>query len=192
MAYRFRSIARPLIATAFVVTLAVGCASTEAGTRTEETRRTKASSKASGVGAPLPPIVVKRLGNGKKLDLSSHRGKAVLLDIWASWCAPCKEELPLLDDLAARLKPKGIEIIAVSIDEEEANATAFLSARKHWTLTVAHDPEGKVPDLLKPGKMPTSYVLDGTGIVRYVNEGFERSDLEKLERRLLAVAEGDS
>jgi len=53
---------------------------------------------------------------------------------------------------------------------------------------VAHDPKGKLPEALHPGKMPSSYVVDAEGIIRYVNEGFERGDLKVIEKRLLALA----
>jgi thiol-disulfide isomerase/thioredoxin len=112
----------------------------------------------------------------------------VLVDIWASWCAPCKEEMPLLDEMAGRLKDKGVQVIAVSIDEDRESAQEFLSSRPSWSLTVAHDPKGKLPEALHPGKMPSSYVLDADGIIRYVNEGFERGDLKTLEKRLVALA----
>ncbi len=139
------------------------------------------------VGELLPGIVVHTL-RGRAIDLGSMEGKVVMLDIWASWCGPCKEELPLLDDMAARLKEKGVEIVAVSIDEQRADAESFLSSRPKWTLTVAHDPQGKVPELLQPPKMPTSYLIDGQGVVRYINAGFERADAKKIETRLLALA----
>jgi thiol-disulfide isomerase/thioredoxin len=140
------------------------------------------------VGEPLPSIVVRAVKGGGKIDLASMKGKVILLDIWASWCGPCREEMPLLDDMAARLKDEGIEFVAVSIDEEKAAAEAFLGARPKWTLTVAHDPQGKVPDLLQPPKMPTSYLIDGQGVLRYINAGFERADAKKIEDRLLALA----
>jgi thiol-disulfide isomerase/thioredoxin len=140
------------------------------------------------VGEPVPSIVVRAVRGGGTIDLGSMKGKVILLDIWASWCGPCREEMPLLDDMAARLKDKGIEVVAVSIDEEKAAAETFLSARPKWTLTVAHDPKGKVPELLQPPKMPTSYLIDGQGILRYVNAGFERADAKKIESRLLALA----
>ena len=140
------------------------------------------------VGEPVPSIVMRAVKGGSKIDLGSMKGKVILLDIWASWCGPCREEMPLLDDMAVRLKDKGIEFVAVSIDEEKAAAEAFLGARPRWTLTVAHDPQGKVPELLQPPKMPTSYLIDGKGVLRYVNAGFERADTKKIESRLLALA----
>jgi thiol-disulfide isomerase/thioredoxin len=162
-----------------------GCATSGAE---EPTGHGKTHGGQVSVGERLPGIVVHTVKGGGTIDLASMKGKVVLLDIWASWCGPCKEEMPLLDDMAARLKDKGIEFVAVSIDEEKAAAEAFLSARPKWTLTVAHDPQGKIPELLQPPKMPTSYLIDGKGVVRFVNAGFERADVKKIEDRLLALA----
>src|SRR5262249_45171547 len=63
---------------------------------------------------------------GETVKLSQLRGKVVLLDFWASWCEPCKKELPLLAKMAPRLKEQGVEIVAVNIDEKKDNAEAFL------------------------------------------------------------------
>jgi peroxiredoxin len=96
--------------------------------------------------------------------------------------------MPVLDDLAKRLRGDGVEILAVSVDQERANVTKFLRARSKWALTIAHDPKGAIADRLAPEKMPTSYVIDREGIVRYVNSGFVPSDAREIERRLVDVA----
>jgi thiol-disulfide isomerase/thioredoxin len=139
------------------------------------------------VGSPAPEIRVESLA-GKPLDLSDYRGKVVLLDVWASWCGPCKQELPMLDDMAKRLRGDDVVVLAVSVDQERANVTKFLRARPHWALTIAHDPKGVVADRLAPEKMPTSYVIDRSGVIRYVNSGFVPSDAATIERRLADVA----
>jgi thiol-disulfide isomerase/thioredoxin len=139
------------------------------------------------VGAPVPEIHVESLG-GKALGIGDFHGKVVLLDVWASWCGPCKQELPMLDDMAKRLRDDGVEILAVSVDQERANVVKFLKARPRWALTIAHDPSGQIADRLAPEKMPTSYIIDRDGIIRYVNSGFEPSDAATIERRLVEVA----
>ena len=146
-----------------------------------------AGSGSDGVGRPAPDIVVERL-NGKSLALSSLRGKVVLLDVWASWCGPCLKELPMLDAIARRLHGRGVEVLAVSVDQERANVLKFLESQSHWSLTVAHDPRGVIADTLQPDKMPTSYVIDRRGVIRYVNGGFEPSDAAVIERRLDELA----
>jgi cytochrome c biogenesis protein CcmG/thiol:disulfide interchange protein DsbE len=169
---------RPLVA--LLLALAAGCATTggDAGGGAGST---------SQVGAPLPPIKVETLG-GKQIDVASYRGRVLLLDVWASWCGPCKQELPMLDAMARRLKGQGVEILAVSVDQERANVEKFMHGRGRWELTVAHDPAGVIADRLQPDKMPTSYIVDRSGIVRYVNAGFVPDDAPGIERRLLEVA----
>jgi thiol-disulfide isomerase/thioredoxin len=139
------------------------------------------------VGAPVPEIHVESLA-GKDLGVADYRGKVLLLDVWASWCGPCKQELPMLDDMAKRLRADGVEVLAVSIDQERANLVKFLKARPRWSLTIAHDPRGAIADRLAPEKMPTSYIIDREGIVRFVNSGFEPSDAAVIERRLVDIA----
>jgi cytochrome c biogenesis protein CcmG, thiol:disulfide interchange protein DsbE len=139
------------------------------------------------VGVPVPAIRVESLG-GKKIDVASYRGRVLLLDVWASWCGPCKQELPMLDAMARRLKSQGVEVLAVSVDQERANVDKFLKGHGKWALTIAHDPGGAIAERLQPDKMPTSYVIDRAGIVRYVNAGFVPDDAAVIERRLLEVA----
>lgn len=173
--------------------LAAGCASSGAtGGASSEAAPRAGKQAGHEVGTSMPSIVVRELKTTRTIDLGALHGKVVLVDIWASWCTPCLEEMPLLDDMAGRLRKRGIEVIAVSVDEDKEKAETFLASRPSWTLTVAHDPMGKVPDILKPSKMPTSYVVDGEGIIRYVNEGFDRSDLKTLEDRLTALAKSAS
>lgn len=142
----------------------------------------------SFVGQLAPDSEFALLRGTGTIRLSSLRGKVVLLDFWASWCAPCQEELPLLDDLAVRLKSKGIEVVGLSIDESQADAEQFLTRKSAWSLTLGHDPQQKTADQFKPPKMPTSYVIDRTGVVRQMNAGFERADLKKIEAQLLELA----
>jgi thiol-disulfide isomerase/thioredoxin len=188
MGNRHRVFCTAWLGCALALAVTAGCASSDAARGDTETPGKKQSSKSGKIGGPMPSVVVKRLEGGGKIDLGGLKGKVVLVDIWASWCAPCMEEMPLLDEMAGRLKEKGVQIIAVSIDEDKESAQTFLSSRPSWSLTVAHDPKGKLPEALQPSKMPSSYVMDAEGIIRYVNEGFERGDLKVLEKRLVALA----
>jgi peroxiredoxin len=123
---------------------------------------------------------------GAPLKLSSLRGKVVLLDFWASWCEPCKKELPLLDKMAPRLHARGIEIIAVNIDDDKQKAADFL--RSHGLhLTVVADAGKKIVGAWEPPKMPSSFVVDKAGVVRAVHGGFEPGDEAKLEAELTAL-----
>jgi len=126
---------------------------------------------------------------GMQIALSSLRGSVVLLDVWASWCVPCKQELPMLDAIAGRLHGRGVQVLAVSIDQERENVQKFLRAHPMSSLTVAHDPGGAIADTFQPEKMPTSYIIDRAGTVRHVNSGFEPSDARGIEHRLTELAD---
>jgi thiol-disulfide isomerase/thioredoxin len=124
--------------------------------------------------------------SGSSLKLSSLRGKVVLVDFWASWCEPCKKELPLLDKMAPKLKAKGIEIVAVNIDDDKNKAADFV--RSHGLrLTVVNDATKKIVGAWEPPKMPSSFVVDKGGVVRAVHGGFEPGDEAKIEAELTAL-----
>jgi len=121
---------------------------------------------------------------GTKVRLVDLRGKVVLLDFWASWCEPCLKELPELEKLHQRLASKGVVVVGVNIDNQRQNAQALMAKFK-LTFKVLLDPAGKVVELYDPPKMPTSYVIDADGVVRYVSEGFSgAADVQKLEQQL--------
>ena len=97
----------------------------------------------------------------------------------------------MLDAMSRRLRSRGVEIVAVSVDQKRANVLKFLDSQPHWALTIAHDPRQQIADTLQPEKMPTSYAIDRAGVIRYVNGGFEPSDAPVIEKKLLALAEGN-
>jgi len=122
--------------------------------------------------------------NGKVAKLGELRGKVVLVDFWATWCDPCMKELPELEKLYQQFTAQGVVVVGVSIDKERKNAQELVTRLK-LKFPVLHDPEGKVAEVYDPPKMPTSYVIDRQGVVRFVNEGFSgAADVAKLRRQL--------
>lgn len=139
-------------------------------------------------GDRAPDFALKDLRGGT-VKLSSLRGKVVVLDFWASWCTPCKKELPALDALAQRWAKEGrkdIVVVAVNIDNDRSNAEKFLRAAKiSASIRVLLDPGGSVAARYDLPTMPTSFVIDRKGIVRHVHAGYRAGD----ERRLAQEAE---
>jgi len=125
---------------------------------------------------------------GQSVKLSAMRGKVVLVDFWASWCEPCKKELPVLAKMAARLRAQGIEVVTVNIDDDKDNATAFIKQHGLQQLTVVPDLDKSIVGHYEPPKMPTSFVVDRSGVVRAVNAGFDDGDEHKIERQLAQLA----
>jgi thiol-disulfide isomerase/thioredoxin len=181
----FCTATRTRAALALIVTVA-SCGGSGDATRPND------ATQSSGplIGQPAPNLPLGPLHGNKAMRLDELRGKVVLLDVWASWYAPCREELPMLDDMAARLRAKGVEIVGVSIDESRDDAEQFLKSRSTWSIKLAHDPEGKMPGKLQPSRMPSSYIIDRNGIIRQVNAGFARSDARRIESRLIELSGG--
>ena len=146
------------------------------------------ASHESAVGRTVYDLDLKALGRRDPVRLSEFRGKAVLLNIWASWCAPCRHELPMLDDASERLRAKGIEIVAVTVDESVQDAEEFLQARPNWSIHLAHDPSGRSLHRLEVPRMPTSFVIDRKGVIRAVYTDSDRQDFQTIEKQLLDLA----
>jgi thiol-disulfide isomerase/thioredoxin len=147
-----------------------------------------ASYTLAGDDRQMGDVIVRPMQGRGELRLSSLKGKVVLLDLWASWCTPCREELPLLDDLAQRLRGEGVEIVAVSVDEDRAAADELVHSRARWHLTLGHDPA--VAERLSPPTMPSSYVIDSRGRLKQINAGYEPGDIHKVEAQLRALMAG--
>lgn len=147
------------------------------------------SATALDAGARMPEIGLKDL-HGKTVDRASLAGKVVIVDFWASWCGPCKEEMPVLSRLYAKHASSGLVVVGVSVDEEAANVQSFLTKMK-VNFPIVHDQKHTVAERFAPPKMPSSYVIDRRGVVRYVHGGFRPEDAESLAsevRKLLAEA----
>jgi thiol-disulfide isomerase/thioredoxin len=121
---------------------------------------------------------------GARVHLASLRGKVVLVDFWASWCGPCREELPELEKLKATYAGKDVAIVTVNLDNERANALKMARQLK-LTLPVGLDPEKTVASKYAPPTMPSSYVVDKAGVIRFVHEGFYGSkDVQKFKHEI--------
>jgi thiol-disulfide isomerase/thioredoxin len=138
-----------------------------------------------GLGRTME-LKLPRLGGGE-VDLASLRGKVVLVDVWASWCAPCVQALPFYSDLESALGPKGFAFVGISIDDEAEAATEFLR-QASLDITSAHDPGAKTMRAKYEVQiMPTSFFIDRTGRIRHVHEGFGGSEKASIRERLEAL-----
>jgi thiol-disulfide isomerase/thioredoxin len=132
-------------------------------------------SAALKVGDGFPDLAGFKL-EGKLPD--SLKGKVVIVDFWASWCGPCKESFPAMNDLQKKYADKGLVIIAVNEDEESSDMKDFLKDNAA-TFTVVRDAKQKLVGVAGIQTMPSSFVLDDTGTVRFTHSGFHGAATRK-------------
>ena len=113
----------------------------------------------------MAPTFTLKDTSGHKVSLSDYKGKAVIVDFWATWCAPCVEELPSLVEMQRRMKAKGVTVLAVSVDVDEGAYKQFVKDHNVNLLTV-RDPSGKSNGLYGTFKFPETYVIDRNGVMR--------------------------
>ncbi len=116
-------------------------------------------------GGATPALALKD-PTGKPHNLTDYRGKVVLLNFWATWCAPCREELPSMQALRERLAGKGFEVITVNLMESEEKITAFRESEL-IDLPVLMDRDGAAAKRWKVRMLPISFVIDRQGAIRY-------------------------
>ena len=144
-----------------------------AGCRKSEAPRTasQGAAKSAPVTATVPPTQVgdvmpaysAQTLDGKPFALSSEKGKVVFVNLWATWCTPCRMEIPELEKLQARYSSRGFEVIGVSLDEgAAADVKKFIDEEK-ITYPVVHDPEGNLANVLQTTVLPTSCIVDRAG-----------------------------
>lgn len=115
-----------------------------------------------------PPAYAFFDASGKRITAADFKGKVVVMNLWATWCAPCKTEMPTLAKLAAEYAGKPVAVVAVSIDKPEQKAEAEAFIAKNAPLAFYNDPEAKFPWRLAPAAdgMPTTLILGKDGLER--------------------------
>lgn len=138
-------------------------------------------------GAEPAPDVAWATDRGD-LHLAQLRGKVVYLDFWASWCTPCRASFPWMNEVQAQYAAQGLVVLAVNLDKDRAQVERFLEAYPA-RFTVAYDPAGETAARLQVKGMPSSYLIDRNGELRYSHVGFRERDREVLEARIRELLE---
>jgi cytochrome c biogenesis protein CcmG, thiol:disulfide interchange protein DsbE len=144
------------------------------------------------VGAPAPAYAAE-LQDGTPVSLADHKGEVVLLNIWATWCKPCRQEMPALDTLHRRHAAQGLRIAGVSIDVDDDRAkVAEFAASLGATYTLWYDPDDRVSTTFLAIGVPASYLIGRDGTLRWKHVGPVTADDGPLNAALAtALAEPD-
>jgi len=115
---------------------------------------------------------------GPNLRLEEYRGQVVLLNFWASWCGPCRQEMPVLDRLHQRYEDTGFAVLGVNVEGEKAPAQKIVD-KTNVTFPVLIDEKQSVSELYDLEAMPSTVVIDRDGMVRYIHRGYKPGDEAK-------------
>lgn len=139
------------------------------------------------VGRPAPSYAAVDL-QGDSVSLAGLRGRPVLLNIWATWCAPCREEIPYLQQLHDRHGAAGLEIVGVSVDTRgEERKIAEFAAEMGMTYPLWHDPDERVSAVFLALGVPASYLIDRDGVLRWRHLGVLRESNAAFQAALASA-----
>ncbi|MBN9687355.1 MULTISPECIES: TlpA family protein disulfide reductase [unclassified Corallococcus] len=183
---------RPFLLSLGALAFAMGCASSSASSlppltdRTGDGARSSSSALESSNKGPGQPLVfqVKRYPDNSPYDLKSDRGQVVLLDVWATWCEPCKDALPMYAQLQKEYGSRGFKAYALNVDEDVRAIPPFLEEAK-VEVPILLDANALVSErLLKVRLMPTTFLIDRKGVIRHVHEGFAEEFLQQFQTEI--------
>jgi peroxiredoxin len=131
-------------------------------------------------GDPAPDFTARNLRTHDTVKLSSEQGKLVLLTFWASWCPPCRKELPVLEAVQRKLGPERAAVLAVSFKENDEGQVRVWARRGGWQITLLEDPGGDVAREYAIRAIPHLFIIGPDGRVLKVHTGYGEHSIEEL------------
>lgn len=133
--------------------------------------------------APNAEIALPTL-TGETMTLSDYKGHVVLLDFWASWCGPCRESFPWMNEIQAKYADQGLKVIAINLDQDPQLARDFIN-RTPAHFSILLDSQAQMPDAFGVIGMPTSYLIDTDGKIRDQHVGFHSNRTASYEQQII-------
>ena len=139
-----------------------------------------------GIGEAPPTIGLKDRG-GSVIDLAALQGKVVVVTFWASWCGPCRRELPMLGKVQEVVGREHLEVIAVNFKEPRRDFNAVIRANKDLDLTYVHDERGIVSDRYGVTALPNMFIIGQDGLIAQTHRGYSENVLQSFMQELLEL-----
>jgi peroxiredoxin len=114
--------------------------------------------------------------NGTTIDLSQYKGKVVMINFWATWCGPCRQEMPLLESIYKQYKARGFTMLGVNVEPDSKAAEAWLAKQKPVSFPIAFDVDSKVSKMYKVAGMPSTIFVDRNGNITEMHKGYKPGD----------------
>jgi peroxiredoxin len=116
-------------------------------------------------GTRAPDYRVFGVTSPDTVTIRDFRGEVVLLNVWATWCAPCEQEMPSMERLHQEMGPQGLRVVAVSVDQAPPETVRSWIEERSLTFTVLHDPSGRIQQVYQTTGVPESFVVDRDGVI---------------------------
>ena len=129
---------------------------------------------AEAISGSAPDFTLKSK-SGKNIKLSEYRGQVVLLNFWASWCGPCRQEMPLLSKMQNKYGKLGFTILGVNVEEDSSPAKNYLKGL-NITFPILFDTENKASKAYDVSAMPSTVMIDRNGKMRFLHKGYKPGD----------------
>lgn len=124
-----------------------------------------------------------KAADGSNYRLAEQRGELVLINFWASWCGPCRQEMPQLDKLAAEFADLGVQVVGINVEQETADAEQFLKASP-VSFPILWDGSNSTAKAYAVSGMPTTVIVDRNGDIRYRHAGYQPGDEQEYREQL--------
>jgi peroxiredoxin len=128
----------------------------------------------AGTGGPAPSFTLSS-NDGKNVSLAQYQGQVVMINFWASWCGPCREEFPLLDSIYRKYNKLGFTMLGVNVEPDSKAANDWLK-QTPVSFPILYDTDSKVSKLYEVAGMPSTVIIDRTGKVRVLHRGYKPGD----------------
>jgi thiol-disulfide isomerase/thioredoxin len=137
---------------------------------------------ASALSGSAPDFTLKS-DSGQNLRLSEHRGQVVMINFWASWCGPCRQEMPILDELQQRYSKAGFTVLGVNVEQDNGQAMQLLQGM-NLSFPILFDPQSVVSKLYDVNAMPSTVMIDRDGNMRYLHRGYKPGYEEQYRQQI--------
>lgn len=141
---------------------------------------------ASVFAVDAAPDFTLKSSTGENVRLAEQRGQVVMLNFWASWCGPCRQEMPLLDGISKKYGKMGFVLYGVNVEEDNTAAKKMLKDLG-VSFPVLFDTESKLSGLYNVEAMPTSVIIDKKGNIRYIDRGYKAGDENKYKEQIMEL-----
>lgn len=134
-----------------------------------------------------PPDLLGRDASGQELRVSDHPGKVVIVTFWASWCAPCLQELPILDNMQRMAGEDRIKVIAINFKEPGRQYRRVRGRLNDAAIALTHDARGTVSDAYGVRSLPHMFMIDRAGRIAHIHKGYSEAMLDSLVEEINAL-----